>query len=172
MFNPHDDVPKVLEHAPLLRLAKKIRDHFAGGAVHEVELFLVNLVFNEEVADVYVPGSLSGGLPPILFHLHGTLVILMVLTSRDLVPLGLDEVHGPNGLWEEVSSTYELSFGGTLRVQFLAFGRGIQSPLSHGDVSAGVASHVVMRGKSGVDPGLHHAQIVDGQSEWEVNCPM
>ncbi len=98
MFDSHDNVPEFAEHTTLLGLAEKVGNHFAGRAIHEIYFVLVNLVLDKEISYVDVSGSLPRGLSSVLLHLHGTLVVLVILASRHLVSLCLDEINRPNSL--------------------------------------------------------------------------
>jgi hypothetical protein len=60
MCNAHDDVSEFEKESALEWLGEKVGNHNAGGAIQEVDVTIGNLVLNEEVLDVYVPGFLSG----------------------------------------------------------------------------------------------------------------
>ena len=46
----------------------------------------VDLVFDKEVVDVNVPGISGTGVPPVLLHLHSTLIVLMKMLDVNGYP--------------------------------------------------------------------------------------
>jgi hypothetical protein len=95
----HNDIPEPGEHFTLLWLGEEVGDHFASWAIDEADISFVNLVLDEEISDVYVTRSLPRGLSTVLLHLHRTLIVLVKLAVVNDISLGLNKIHGPNGLW-------------------------------------------------------------------------
>ncbi len=107
MLDTHDNVAETGEHPALLWLGKEVGNHFPGWAVHETDVSLVDLVVNEEVSDVDVPGPLSSQRSSFLLHLHSTHVVLVEIAVAHDVPLCYNKISCPDGLWEEVACSNE-----------------------------------------------------------------
>ena len=73
----HDPIAEHAERRALQWLGKEIGNHLLRRAVFNRKLVVCNPVCDEEISDVYVPGSLATGEPTILFHQHGALVVLV-----------------------------------------------------------------------------------------------
>jgi len=157
MGDAHDDVPKFLKKLALKGFSEEVGDHDAGRAVDEFDIPVFDAVLDKKVADVDVAGFLSGRGTSIAFHLHGTHAVLEKFALVDLVALGFDEIFRPDCLWEEVTGSYELGFGGTFGVKFLLGGLGVECALAHRNDATGVAAHVVVQGVRCVHPGFHDA---------------
>ena len=73
-------------------------------------------ILDEEVSDVNVPGSRSGGHASVRLQLDGTFVVLFEPVLGHGVPLCLQEHLHPHRVREVVARANQLRLGGALRV--------------------------------------------------------
>ena len=69
--------------------------HLVCWAVLDLYITLLDLIGNEEIPDLNVPGALAHTLVAILLQLNGALVVLQHNVSFRLVTLCLQETPGP-----------------------------------------------------------------------------
>ena len=88
------------------------------------------------------------------------MVVLIEYVVSYWVPLGFEEVPGPQDLWHYIAGADQLRFGGTLGVQLLSGGHAIYGAFSKGHVATRVTPHVRVDGVGTVDPPFDHSQII------------
>jgi hypothetical protein len=95
--HPKDLVPELIEQGTLQRFRKIVRRHQFCGAVDNANLLLCHTIGDEEVANVYVPGSPAAGGFSILLHSNTRLIVLAQHTIC-AIALGFQEVSRPQDL--------------------------------------------------------------------------
>ena len=90
--------------------------HLVCGAVLCLDIALLHLICNKEVADVNVPRPLTHALVPILFQFDGTGVVLWDCVSVCFTALSLEKMLGPWDLGHAVIDWNEFCLCGAPRV--------------------------------------------------------
>ena len=91
--------------------------HLFSGTPLDIQLFPINLVFDEEISDIDVLGAPGGAENIILFKKHGTPVVLVDYNSRVDIVLSLKEIVNPNHT--VVIPCHKFCFSGTFGIDFL-----------------------------------------------------
>ena len=111
-----DDSAETGKEGPLKWLGQEIRKHSVGGTILELNTLGAQTIGDPKMANMDVSQFLPGGDTTILGQPHGTLIVLVQGTGSHSVSLVMEEIHGPDCVWQIVTGANKLSFSGTLGV--------------------------------------------------------
>lgn len=116
-------------------------------------------VGDEEHLDVDVARVLTAAPLPIFLQQDGAHVVLVNYCTFNLVPLRLQKVSRPEGLWEHVGCGYQFVLGDALGVELMSGGRRVARPLSHSNETPSMTLHVQMDSKRPVCVALDDVKV-------------
>jgi hypothetical protein len=92
-------IPELVEEGPLQGLGEVVHNHLLCWTALNRDLFLADLIGDEIIPNIDMSSSFSAGRFPILFQLHGALIVL----KEDVVStvaLCFHEILGLQYLWQ------------------------------------------------------------------------